>query len=390
MANQRLTQSFRWFGPDDPVSLGEIRQCGATDIVTALHHIPNGEVWSIGEIEKRQTEIEKAGLRWSVVESLPVTEEVKTRSGPFSLHLENYRQSLKNLAKAGILTIAYNFMPVLDWTRTNLNYRLPNGVTTLRYVHLEVILFDLFLLKRKGAEWEYTDWQQESALKQFEQISEAEKTRIISNILKGLPGAEEGYALEKFKAKLSAYDSIDHEQLRSNLVKFLQEVTPVAEANKMKLVIHPDDPPFDIFGLPRIMSTYDDVEKIFDAVPSPSNGLCFCTGSFGVRADNDLRRMAQAFKERVHFIHLRSTQRDQSGNFHEADHLEGDAGIPEVLKIFIEENQKREAPIPFRPDHGYQMLDDLNKQTNPGYSCIGRMKGLAEIRGLETGILAML
>ncbi len=367
--------------------MSDIRQCGATHIVTALHHIPNGAIWSLEEIQKRQREVEQAGLTWSVVESLPVSEALKTRSGNFREHLEHYKISLRHLAQAGIRIVTYNFMPVLDWTRTNLDYRLETGVSTLRFDRAEVAFFDLFLLKRTEAASEYPEKIRQEAERLDRESSDAERQRIESNVIKGLPGAEEGYSLEDFRQATAPYQALGREGLRANLLQFLEEVCPVAEENDQKLVVHPDDPPFDIFGLPRVVSTQEDLRRLFHEVPSPANGLCFCTGSLGVRADNDLPAMAREFADRVHFLHLRSTQRDEAGNFFEANHLEGDAAIPKVLGTFIKENQNREEPIPFRPDHGYKMLDDLGKETLPGYSCIGRMKGLAEIRGLEKGIM---
>jgi len=382
-----LTPSFRWYGPQDPVRLSDIRQCGATHIVTALHHIPNGAIWSPEEIRKRQLEVEKAGLTWSVVESLPVSEAIKTRSGNFKGHLEHYKISLRNLAQAGIRIITYNFMPVLDWTRTNLDYHLNTGVSTLRFDLGEVAFFDLYLLKRKGAESDYSQEILKKAEKLNQELPHTERQRIESNVIKGLPGAEEGYSLDAFRKALAPYQDLEPEGLRSNLIRFLEEICPVAEEGGQRLVVHPDDPPFHLFGLPRVVSTQEDLQSLFDRVPSAANGLCFCTGSLGVRADNDLPAMARLFAPRVHFLHLRSTQRDEAGNFFEANHLEGDAQIPNVLDVFIRENQKRKEGIPFRPDHGYKMLDDQGKDTLPGYSCIGRMKGLAEIRGLEKGIM---
>ncbi len=387
---KRLTQSFRWYGPQDPVSLEDIRECGATDIVTALHHLPNGAIWPLEEIQNRQEEIDRAGLTWSVVESLPVTEAIKTRTGDFQKHLDHYRTSLRHLAQAGIRTITYNFMPVLDWTRTHLDYPLPAGYRTLRFDRLETIAFDLFMLQREGAEANYTAEERAEAEHLKDKMKPEDWERLTVNIIKGLPGSEEGYTLEEFRSAIARYRGLDHGSLRQNLLAFVEAVLPTVEAGGQVLAIHPDDPPFDLFGLPRIVSTEADLRFLFETIPSNANGLCFCTGSLGVRPDNDLAKVFKAFADRVHFLHLRSTTRDEKGNFFEADHLAGDAGIPELMPLFIAENQKRMHSIPFRPDHGYTMLNDHHVQTQPGYSCIGRMKGLAEIRGLEEGMLTLL
>jgi len=383
-----LKQSFRWYGPSDPVSLGEIKQAGATDIVTALHHIPNGEIWTEEEIQKRIDEVEAHGLIWSVVESLPITEEMKTRSGDYQTHIANYKTSLSNLGKLGIKIVTYNFMPILDWTRTDLDYELPEGYTTLRFDRNEIVLFDVFILKRKDAEKDYSPKILEKASSTFQSMNTEAIQLLVNNIIKGLPGAEEGYTVQQFRDKLKTYSGIDHAKLKENIYTFLKEIVPVAEQFDIKMAIHPDDPPFDIFGLPRIMSTKKDMDDLVKNVPSSSNGFCFCTGSFGVRPDNDLIEMAKAHSSRVYFLHFRSTQRDEEGNFFEANHLEGDANIPEVMKVFVVENQKRKESIPYRPDHGYRMLDDLSKAARPGYSCLGRMKGLAELRGLEKGLIS--
>lgn len=396
-----MEQTWRWYGPEDPVTLDDIRQAGATGIVTSLHDIPIGEVWPLDKLQERKKMIEwdetanpprSRGLSWSVVESIPVHEDIKLGKPTRDKYIENYKQSIQNVGKTGVKTVCYNFMPVLDWTRTDLEFELEDGSLALRFDMDAFAAFDLYMLKRPGSEQDYDDDRKKSALEYFENLSDEERKILQQNIIAGLPGAQEGYTLEEFQSKLDTYKNITDKELRENLVYFLQKIVPVAMESNVKLAIHPDDPPYPLFGLPRVVSTESDIKEILGVYDTIYNGFTLCTGSLGVRADNDLIRIVEKYGSKLNFAHLRSTQREPNGSFFEAAHLQGNVDMFRVMRAILKEERLRIAlgrkdhQIPMRADHGHTILDDLHKKTNPGYSAIGLLRGMAELRGLELGI----
>ena len=381
-----MEQTMRWYGPEDPVTLWHIRQAGCTGVVTALHHISYGDVWPVKEIEKRKKQVEAVGMTWTVVESLPVHEDIKRQSGDHKAHLKNYKKSLRNLAECGLKVITYNFMPILDWLRTDPSFPLPDGSRTLRFERSAFVAFDLFLLKRPGAERYYSPEEIAKAKTRFDKMTNQERRVLYENILLGLPGDDEPFTAAEVLEELKCYEKITAEKLQKHLFDFLQEVVPVAEEVGLKMAIHPDDPPFPLLGLPRVVGTEQEVAALLAAAPSPANGLCFCTGSYGSRPDNDIPGMVRRLGDCIHFLHLRNTKMEPDGSFFEAEHLGGDTDMPAVVREALTIMQRRQVSIPMRPDHGHQMLDDLDKKTYPGYSAIGRLRGLAELRGLETGL----
>lgn len=381
----KMKQTWRWFGPGDPVSLRDVKQTGATGVVTALHHIPHGEVWSVDEIDKRKAAIEKAGLEWSVVESIPVHENIKTRTGNYKEHIENYKTSIQNVAACGIAVVTYNFMPVNDWTRTSLNYKMPDDSLALYFNWVDLAVFDIYILKRKNAASSYSEEVLRQSEERLKKYSEKDLDELAGVVMFGIPG-EKKLSTEDMLQALEPYNDIDANALRDNLCDFQKEISAVAEESGVRLAIHPDDPPFPILGLPRVVSTRPDYEYFLNKVDNPANGVCFCTGSLGASKKNDLTAMVNAFGEKIHFVHLRNVRKDEEGNFYEADHLDGDNDMYAIMKELLILQQRIKTPIPFRPDHGHQMLDDLTKITNPGYSAVGRLRGLAELRGLELGV----
>ncbi|WP_406828420.1 mannonate dehydratase [Microbulbifer sp. ARAS458-1] len=378
-----MIETWRWFGPDDSISLEKIAQAGASGIVTALHHIPAGELWPLEAIEQRKALIEGAGLEWTVIESIPVHNDIKTRSGNYQQHIENYKQSIANAGKAGVKTICYNFMPVVDWTRTNLSYQLPNKAYALRFEMTDFVAYDVFILQRENARSDYRPELIEQAKARLDKMSPYEQTQLEANIIAGLPGGEGSYDREGIRLAIEEFIKLGNEGMRNNLFQFLEAVIPVAEQYGVKLCIHPDDPPFSLFGLPRVVSTQDDARKLLQAVPSPSNGLTMCAGSYGAREDNDLPGMVDEFANRVYFVHLRNVIREPDGSFYESEHLNGDNDMVGLIKVLLDAERAHGIQIPMRPDHGHLLLDEAQKEgVKPGYSYVGRLKGLAELRGV--------
>lgn len=382
-----MKETFRWFGASDTVKLSDIKQAGATGVVTALHHIANGEVWEIEDIESVKEAIEKAGLKWDFIESIPIHENIKLKQGDYLKRIENYKQSLKNVAQCGVKNVCYNFMPVLDWTRTHLFWELEDGSTALRFDKVEMAVFEAFIMQRVDVKDDYSASVLKQAETRFKEMTAHEKQRLQDGILKGLPGTVDDLTIPEFKKMIAQYKDVSHEDLKANLSFFLNEIIPLAEQLGVKMAIHPDDPPFDIMGLPRIVTSEKDLEDLVNFIDSPSNGITFCTGSLGANPDNDLPKMIEKFKNRIHFLHLRNVKREANGSFYEDHHLSGSSDMYEIVKAVLKIEKERNIILPMRPDHGHQMLYDLkNNDSYAGYSAIGRLKGLAELRGLELGI----
>ncbi|WP_242203957.1 mannonate dehydratase [Aestuariivivens insulae] len=381
-----MKETFRWYGVKDTVSLSDIKQAGTTGVVTALHHIQNGEIWEIDEILKVKRAVEDAGLEWSFIESIPIHESIKLRKGDYLQRIENYKQSIINVAQCGIKHVCYNFMPVLDWTRTHLFWELEDGSTALRFDKVDMAVFECHIIALNGSEEAYSEEVLKKAEERFSKMTPEEKQRLEDGVLKGLPGTVDDLTIPEFKEMIAQYDGVTHQDLKANLSYFLNQVIPVAEAHGVKMAIHPDDPPFDIMGLPRIIKSEKDLEDLVNFIDSPSNGITFCTGSLGANPENDLPAMIEKFGDRIHFLHLRNVKRESDGSFYEDNHLEGSSDMYDIVKAVLKLEKRRGVSLPMRPDHGHQMLDDLKKDTIPGYSAIGRLRGLAEIRGLALGI----
>jgi mannonate dehydratase len=387
-----MKETWRWFGPQDPVSLSQVKQAGATGIVTALHHLYRGEVWPLEEVLQRKAEIEAAGMVWSVVESLPIHNSIKLRSGNFRPFIDSWKDTLAAVGRAGVKVVCYNFMPVVDWTRTDLKWQLPSTGYALRFDAVDFAAYDIFILARKNAADQYRPDQIARAKARFESIPESLRINLEQTIIAGLPGAEASYDREALRRQLSEYEGVTPTDLRSHLIAFLREVAPVAEEMGIRLGVHPDDPPWSLFGLPRVVSTTEDIGRIFAGAEFAANGLTFCVGSLGARADNDLLAMIREFGPRIHFIHLRQVAREADGSFYEAEHLNGSSDMVAVIRALLEEESRRrrerwaDQEIPMRPDHGHLLADDIGKKVNPGYSLIGRLKGLAELRGVTQGL----
>ncbi len=382
-----MKETFRWFGPNDPVRLSYIRQAGASGVVTALHQIPNGEIWPLADIKKTKNEIEASGLEWTFIESIPIHENIKLGTGDCLQRIENYKQSLRNIAQSGVKNVCYNFMPVLDWTRTQLHWELDHGGTALRFDKVDMAIFEWYLLKRESAQQDYSEEIMRRAAERFSKMTGFEKNKLQDAILKGLPGTVDDLTIPVFKKMIAQYQGMTHKDLKANLAYFLNAIIPIAEEQGIKMAIHPDDPPFDIMGLPRIIKSEDDLEDLVAFIDSPSNGITFCTGSLGANSANDLPKMIRKFADRIHFLHLRNVRREADGSFYEDNHLEGSSDMFAIVKAVLEVENQRDVQLPMRPDHGHQLLHDLNAENfYSGYTAIGRLKGLAELRGLAMGI----